>query len=119
MKYSYAQKLIVYYSTGYTLIQSIVDIVYPTVFVSAHMTIIGLAMGPIQHWIYKYMDIFLPQRTHSSIFKKIMFDQFVVSPGCIYIFIYGIGLLETRGFEVGHKEIKEKFFTIYLVSWYE
>lgn len=84
---------------------------------TAHMTIIGLAIGPIQHWIYKYMDIFLPQRTHSSIIKKIMFDQFVVSPGCIYIFIYGIGLLETGGLDAGHKEIKEKFFTIYLADW--
>lgn len=80
------------------------------------MTIIGLVIGPVQHWVYKYLDIFLPQRTQSAIFKKILFDQFVVSPSCIYVFIYGIGLLETGGFAAGHKEIKEKFFTIYLVG---
>lgn len=81
-----------------------------------NMTIVGLALGPVQHFFYKYMDLILPKRTLKSVAKKIFLDQLIASPGAICMFFYGLGLLEDGNFQKSHKEVKQKFFTIYLVS---
>lgn len=82
---------------------------------SVNMAIVGLALGPVQHFFYKYMDFILPKRTLKSVAQKIFLDQIIASPGAICMFFYGLGLLEDGNFEKAHTEMKQKFFTIYLV----
>lgn len=80
------------------------------------MTLVGLALGPVQHFFYKYVDIILPKRTLKSVAKKIILDQLIASPIAICVFFYGLGLFENGNFKEAHKEMKDKFLTIYVVS---
>ncbi|XP_054276113.1 mpv17-like protein 2 isoform X1 [Macrosteles quadrilineatus] len=82
-----------------------------------NMTIVGFALGPVQHFFYKYIDFILPKRTLKSVMKKILLDQTVASPSAICIFFYGLGLLEDGDFKEAHKEMKQKFLTIYMMDW--
>lgn len=79
------------------------------------MTAVGLVLGSVQHFFYKYIDILLPKRTLRSVAKKIFLDQTIASPFAIFIFFYGLGLLEDGNFKAAHNEMKQKFLTIYMV----
>ncbi|XP_017298254.1 PXMP2/4 family protein 4-like [Diaphorina citri] len=79
----------------------------------AHMGIIGLVMGPPQHFFYKYLDKYLPKRSGKSIALKLCFDQAIISPVCIIIFLYGMGILEAKPKDEIKEEIRDKFLVIY------
>uniref|UniRef100_A0A1B6MRF2 Mpv17-like protein 2 n=1 Tax=Graphocephala atropunctata TaxID=36148 RepID=A0A1B6MRF2_9HEMI len=82
-----------------------------------NMTLVGLVLGSAQHFFYGYIDKILPKRTVQSVCQKIFLDQIIASPVAIFLFFYGLGLLENGNFEVAHKEMKQKFFTIYVMDW--
>ncbi|KAG8302909.1 mpv17-like protein 2 isoform X1 [Homalodisca vitripennis] len=82
-----------------------------------NMAIVGLALGSAQHFFYRYIDQILPKRTFQSVCRKIFLDQIIASPCAIFIFFYGLGLLEDGNFAGAHSEMKHKFFTIYVMDW--
>ncbi|KAB0795196.1 hypothetical protein PPYR_08279 [Photinus pyralis] len=81
------------------------------------MFITGLAFGPLHHYFYMWLDKALPQRTLKVITQKILWDQIVMSPVCIAVFIYGVSALEGKSLRSGTDELKEKFVDIYAFDW--
>lgn len=82
------------------------------------MFYVGLALGPLHHFFYKYLDFFLPNKTIHSATQKIFYDQIIMSPACIACFFYGMGLLEGKNVGECTDEIKLKAPKVYLVFIY-
>lgn len=79
------------------------------------MFVVGLAMGPLHHYVYGWLNVVLPKRDFRSITKKILFDQVVISPFCIVSFFYGMGIMEGKPLDHMSEEIAHKFVEVYLV----
>lgn len=86
-------------------------------FISANMALVGLALGPVQHCFYKYIDLFLPKRTIGTVMRKIVLDQLILSPVAISIFFHGHALLEDGNLDFPNEDMRNKFLTVYLVSF--
>lgn len=81
------------------------------------MFIAGCLQGPLHHYVYNWMDRLMPHRTFRNIMYKILIDQLFMSPACILIFFYTVCYLEKQTMQATNKEIREKFFYIYLMDW--
>ncbi|RZF44263.1 hypothetical protein LSTR_LSTR006813 [Laodelphax striatellus] len=81
------------------------------------MTIVGFVIGGPQHYLYEYMDKFLPGTSGRTIVKKIALDQSIVSPVCIFLFFVGLGVAEQGSVAKGFEEFKKKFITVYSIDW--
>lgn len=79
------------------------------------MFIIGLAMGPLDHYAYGWLNAVFPDRDLKTITKKILVDQLAMSPVCITSFFYGMGFLEGKSLGCMNKEIAHKFLEVYKV----
>lgn len=82
---------------------------------SVSMTMVGVSQGPMHHYIYKYLDIFLSKSDLKTVFKKIIFDQIVVSPIFIVSYFYAAGLFEGDSVKSTTDDLRDKFFYIYTV----
>uniref|UniRef100_T1GL17 Uncharacterized protein n=1 Tax=Megaselia scalaris TaxID=36166 RepID=T1GL17_MEGSC len=80
------------------------------------MFLVGSLQGPMHHWFYGWLARIMPEATVKNAVKKILWDQFVMSPACILMFFYPACLLENKPFHEATKEIKDKFLTVYVVS---
>ncbi|SPP84919.1 mpv17-like protein 2 [Drosophila guanche] len=81
------------------------------------MFVAGALQGPLHHYVYNWMDRIMPARTMTNIAKKILIDQLVMSPACIFIFFYSVCYLEGQTLECTNKELIGKFPYIYLLDW--
>ena len=80
------------------------------------MFTIGLAIGPLTHFWYRWLDWYLPARTLRVVLHKIVLDQLVCSPACILTFIGGMSALEGKTVRECGAELTAKFGTVYFVS---
>lgn len=62
------------------------------------------------------MSNIMPDRNIKSTRRKLILDQIIMSPLCIFILFYGMGLMESKTLPECTKELKEKFVDVYLVS---
>ncbi|XP_063926181.1 mpv17-like protein 2 [Zophobas morio] len=83
----------------------------------ARMFTVGLAMGPVHHYYYGYVNKLWPRRNLNNVLKKVLADQLVMGPICILQFFYTIGGLEMRPLKDINQEVKAKFFTVYAMDW--
>ncbi|KAM8709268.1 hypothetical protein ACLKA7_016126 [Drosophila subpalustris] len=81
------------------------------------MFVAGALQGPLQHYVYKWMDRAMPHPTFINIMKKILIDQLFMSPACIVIFFYSICYLERQTLQETNDELISKFPYIYLLDW--
>lgn len=79
------------------------------------MFIVGLGLGPLHHYFYVWLGKVMPARNIATVTKKIMIDQFIISPICIAAFFYSMGVLEFKPIENCTSELKEKFTEVYMV----
>uniref|UniRef100_A0A2M4BYA1 Putative conserved plasma membrane protein n=1 Tax=Anopheles marajoara TaxID=58244 RepID=A0A2M4BYA1_9DIPT len=82
-----------------------------------NMTLVGLSQGPLHHYLYKWVDAFLPGASIRTVFKKIGIDQFIISPIFIITYMYSAGLLEGASVESCTTEVRQKYWTIYAADW--
>ncbi|KAJ8976584.1 hypothetical protein NQ317_010749 [Molorchus minor] len=52
----------------------------------SRMFLVGLGLGPLHHYFYVWLAKVMPDRTISTIMKKLLIDQFIMSPLCIAAF---------------------------------
>lgn len=84
--------------------------------ISVNMTLVGLSQGPLHHYFYIYLHKFFPRRTLDNVIKKILMDQFVMSPLCIVTFFYTICYLNKQSLLDSTQELKNKFLQVYMVN---
>ena len=59
------------------------------------MGILGLCLGPIDHFWYTILDKFLPAATAINVGRKVLLDQLIMAPICCSSFFLGnIKLIE-------------------------
>ena len=80
------------------------------------MFTVGMAMGPLHHFYYVYLDKILPKADLKTVAIKIICDQACASPLTILAFFYSMGLLEQKTCPDITAEIKKKFLYAYMVS---
>ena len=81
------------------------------------MFIVGALQGPLHHYVYNWMDKVMPVANFRNVIKKILIDELVMSPMCIFIFFYTACFLERKSLKETNDEIKEKFLFIYFIDW--
>ncbi|GJQ85204.1 hypothetical protein Trydic_g13047 [Trypoxylus dichotomus] len=81
------------------------------------MTIVGLGYGPLHHYFYLGIHKLWPVPGIRSVAKKIMADQFVMSPTCIVYFFFAAGLLEKKSLLECKEELYAKALELYTVDW--
>ncbi|KAI8120114.1 hypothetical protein FF38_09519 [Lucilia cuprina] len=81
------------------------------------MFIVGALQGPLHHYVYNWMDKVMPVANFKNVMKKILIDELIMSPACIFIFFYSACFLERKTFKETNDELKEKFLFIYLIDW--
>jgi hypothetical protein len=64
----------------------------------------------------EWLDVIFPKADVKTVFKKILTDQFVISPIFISTYFYSTGYLERQPLPDIHKEFHNKFLTVYTVS---
>lgn len=83
------------------------------------MFLVGSLQGPMHHYFYGWLAKIMPQATVKNAVKKILWDQLVMSPACILVFFYPACLLEKKPFHEATQEIKKKFLTVYVVTYFD
>ncbi|XP_004931938.1 mpv17-like protein 2 [Bombyx mori] len=83
---------------------------------AVRMFIVGTVLGPMHHYYYIYLDKVLPKNDVKTIFKKILYDETIVSPLTIVCFFYIMGTLEKKSLEKCNEEITKKFKYVYLAD---
>jgi len=76
------------------------------------MLLVGLAMGPVHHYWYVWLDRYLKA---NQVWRKILADQIIAAPFFAFSFFYGMGFLEGRSLAESSDEFKSKFLTVYAV----
>lgn len=84
---------------------------------TAQMTTVGFGHGIFHHFFYGWMDRVLPGRNLRTVIRKVLIDQAIASPACMYIFFIGMAFLEGKGYSSGWQELKNKFLFTYMVDW--
>ncbi|XP_018562269.1 mpv17-like protein 2 [Anoplophora glabripennis] len=82
------------------------------------MFLIGLAFGSINHYFYIWMAKIMPDRSKKTARRKLILDQIIMSPLCIIIFFYGMGLMESKSLPECTKELKSKFWDVYVMDFF-
>lgn len=80
------------------------------------MFTVGALLGPLHHYYYLGIDKLIPKVSVKTVLVKILCDQTIAGPLTIVCFYYGMGLLESKPFEVCTSEVKKKFLTTFAVS---
>lgn len=81
------------------------------------MFIVGSIQGPMHHYFYGWLDRIYRSSSGAHVTKKILYDQFVMSPACIVAFFYPAGWLEGRSTKDCTDELGRKVVRVYLVSY--
>ncbi|CRK91986.1 CLUMA_CG005566, isoform A [Clunio marinus] len=81
------------------------------------LTVVGLSQGPLHHYTYLWMERLLPGNAKKTVFKKILADQFIVSPVFIVHYFYTAFFLAGSSFKDTVDILRKKFLTIYLADW--
>lgn len=78
------------------------------------MFMVGLCLGPPQHFFYKFLDGKLPSRGVRNVTKKVLVEQLTASPLYIIGFFIAYGLIDDK-LKSCMQELKQKFWNIYMV----
>lgn len=84
---------------------------------TGRMVVIGLALGPFNHFWYSLLDKTVKGGGLQVVLKKIALDQAFAGPFFCTLFLTGTSLMEGQGLEGAKSEWKEKFLPIYMVDW--
>lgn len=57
------------------------------------MTIIGLILGPPQHFWFKFLDVRYPGTGTNAVIKKVILDETINGPLCIVVFFLGKNIM--------------------------
>ena len=79
------------------------------------MIALGVVLGPLTHFWYKFLDNRFPRRTKFLIVKKLLMDQLFMAPIMNITLIVGLHLLEGMAFRDLRRQFDEKFVTLYKV----
>ncbi|VVC31596.1 Mpv17/PMP22 [Cinara cedri] len=83
---------------------------------TARITIVGSVLGSMQYFFYRSLDKRYPAKDMRTIAKKIVIDQTLCTPMNIFVFIYGLGLLENTPWAKMNEEFRHKFLVIFSVD---
>ncbi|CAG5135105.1 unnamed protein product [Candidula unifasciata] len=84
---------------------------------TGRMAVIGVMLGPFNHYWYAILDRIIVGRTRKIVVKKILVDQAVAGPFFCTSFLYGISILEGKDHDAAKQEWKNKFLKIYMLDW--
>lgn len=80
------------------------------------MFVVGAIQGPMHHYFYMWIDRAIKTVNLVNVTKKVLLDQFLMSPIFILAFFYPAGWLAGQSTTQCNAEIKDKFVKVYLVS---
>ncbi|KAK7495838.1 hypothetical protein BaRGS_00012828 [Batillaria attramentaria] len=84
---------------------------------TGRMFVIGVILGPFNHFWYRFLDRAVTGKGVKMVAKKVAADQAVAGPFFCSSFLLGMGLLEGKSLGACGQEWREKFPTIYMADW--
>lgn len=82
-----------------------------------NMSATGIAVGAVCHYWYKFLDRRLPGHTIRVVINKILLDQFIGSPCCIFTFFGTLAILENTSYDEFVVELRNKWWKLYAAEW--
>ncbi|XP_040276370.1 mpv17-like protein 2 isoform X2 [Bufo bufo] len=83
---------------------------------TGRMFIVGVCLGPLDHYWYIWLDRLLPGATTQVVVKKVLLEQILVSPILGVLFFVGVGSMEGHGIRNSWAEFQSKFWEMYKES---
>ena len=79
--------------------------------------IMGLTLGPLEHFWYMLLDRLMPGTTHKIVAMKVIVDEIVYTPPLYFIFYPGMALMEGRSRREAMQELRAKFWPTVKVAY--
>eukprot|EP01135_Chromosphaera_perkinsii_P001638 Nk52_evm15s208 gene=Nk52_evmTU15s208 len=85
---------------------------------TVRMGSIGVVLGPLGHYWYMGLDKMLTTTISARVIsKKVLLDQCIMAPSCIFVFYTGLNYLETRNMKDALAEFRLKFWDTWMMDW--
>ncbi|KAG7489135.1 peroxisomal membrane protein 2 [Solea senegalensis] len=85
---------------------------------AAHYAIYGLLItGPVSHYFYQLMEVWLPTTDPYCIVKRLLLDRLIFAPGFLLIFYFVMNILEAKGWEDFEKKMRGSYMTALKMNW--
>ena len=85
---------------------------------TARMGAVGLLIGPTGHYWYLGLDKALSTAINARVIsKKVLLDQCMMAPTCIFLFYTSLSYMEMRDAKAAVNEFREKFWPTWMMDW--
>ncbi|XP_029999786.1 peroxisomal membrane protein 2 [Sphaeramia orbicularis] len=84
----------------------------------ARYAIYGLFItGPVSHYFYQLMEVWMPSTDPYCIIKRLLLDRLIFAPGFLLLFYLVMNLLEAKGWVDFEKKMRSSYWTALKMNW--
>jgi len=76
-----------------------------------------LITGPVSHYFYQLMELWLPSTDRYCIIKRLMLDRLIFAPGFLLLFYFVMNILEAKGWQDFEKKMNNSYWTALKMNW--
>nr|XP_020450067.1 peroxisomal membrane protein 2 [Monopterus albus] len=85
---------------------------------AARYAIYGLFItGPLSHYFYQLMEVWMPTTDHYCIVKRLLLDRLIFAPAFLLLFYFVMNILEAKGREDFVKKMRRSYWTALKMNW--
>ncbi|XP_047447947.1 peroxisomal membrane protein 2 [Mugil cephalus] len=76
-----------------------------------------LVTGPVSHFFYQLMEVWMPITDPYCIVKRLLLDRLIFAPGFLLIFYFVMTILEAKGWADFEKKMRSSYWTALKMNW--
>uniref|UniRef100_A0A3P9KZY5 Peroxisomal membrane protein 2 n=1 Tax=Oryzias latipes TaxID=8090 RepID=A0A3P9KZY5_ORYLA len=85
---------------------------------AARYAVFGMLItGPVSHFVYQLMELWMPTTDPFCIVKRLLLDRFIFAPGFLLLFYFVMNILEAKGWEDFEKKMRSSYWTALKMNW--
>lgn len=85
---------------------------------AARYAIYGLFItGPVSHFFYQLMEVWMPTTDPYCIIKRLLLDRLFFAPGFLLLFYFVMNILEAKGWQDFEKKMRNSYWTALKMNW--
>ncbi|KAK5871450.1 hypothetical protein PBY51_004332 [Eleginops maclovinus] len=73
--------------------------------------------GPVSHFFYQLMEVWLPTTDPLCIVKRLLLDRLIFAPGFLLIFYFVMNILEAKGWRDFESKMRGSYWTALKMNW--
>lgn len=76
-----------------------------------------LITGPVSHYFYQLMELWIPTTDQLCIVKRLLLDRLIFAPGFLLLFYFVMNILEAKGWGDFEKKMRASYWTALKMNW--